>query len=211
MGAKGGNMLRLVAARPLLVVALLLLAAGVAGAETWHRAETWSDDDGDRWRAEQWLTQLGGRSVLVWSYYFNGRHVLDRSQNDAEAPADDFEVVLTPPLIGRYRFVDPWGSVFDLTLLPGRFELRYKDLGAMEWVLSGTAMIDLDNGRAELTDLQRIKWTDGKKGEPEPYNDGAGSIAFVPFGRGIALSPPWDEANPEMPLGYYGMFFERAD
>ena len=185
-----------------LVVVLLVLAVGVAGAETWHRTETWADDDAEVWRAEHWLTRAGGRTVLVWSYYFDGRHALDRSQNDAELPAAGFTRVDPPPVAGRYRFVDTFGSVFDLTLLSGRFELRYKDPGAMVWVLEGAAALDLPNGRAALTGLQRTKWDDdGVAGAPESYQGGAGSIAFVPFERGLALSPPWDEQDPDWPRG----------
>ena len=116
--------------------------------------------------------------------------------------------------VGSWQFESSNSSVIDLTIAPdGTFVLTDNRADGVVWQLSGTATPDLANYAVNLSNLVVTQWNAQGTVEigPEPWEDQEGRAAFVPFHRGIAVSPPWDERDPDVsPYGNYWMFFERA-
>ena len=124
-------------------------------------------------------------------------------------PADQIPVIP----VGDWRFIDVNDEIeqYDLTILEdGSFTLirtRKTDV----WHLTGHGMPDLENNLIHLSNLQETDYDpDGNvTEETNPYRDGTGVVAFVPYDRGFAISPPWVEGVEERsPYGRYYLEFE---
>lgn len=206
-----------------LAVLVMFLVGGLALAETWQRTSTRVADTGDTWRHEEWLTVAGDRTVLVTSLYNESTGiVVERSFAGATGTVEvetaaEFQPVsdaLPDSMVGTWRIDDLFGNTFLLRIgTDGSFELVVYEFGNRYVRLTATgAVVDLEHYVVHLSDLTEAKWIDGAWNDADWHGpwEGSGSFRFVPYHRGIVVSPPWDERNPEMPHGYYGMYFERV-
>ena len=158
-----------------------------------------------------------GRVEKAYSWGDDERRVLVMEKWSAFDPETETErwqrvpVDTLPSPVGSWRYERDDDDLYELTIgLDRTFELVRTRPHEVQ-TITGTGTLDLENYFVHLADLHEVE-TDGEGNviEEGPYRGGSGRAAFVPYDRGIALSPPWDDLDDDIPYGVYSLFFEPA-